>query len=519
MITLINPPLLSTRGDSHSSGIPYLPHGLAYVSSALDKVGLNHEVIDCFGERPNRASSSGRFLMFGIPMEELFERVLSKPQSAIILYANSVFNSYSVFEIARGLKKLAGKTPIIVTENTQAVTGFSLMRCLPDLMDSPISHAILGESEQVLPLILPSLLEKGTIPPELQKFVWSRGESAEGKTNAIVEDLDALPIPGWHKFPLKNYWGLKYAHGPTSGPYLALLTSRGCPYPCGFCSVPVMNNRKWRMRSASNVVNEIAYLKQTFGVEEFHWEDLNPTIHEKRMEAISNQLIERKLNIRWRIVSGTKMDNLKIETLRQMAQSGMDYISFSPESGSPRMLKKIMKPFQHDHAVNQVEALTQMKVMTQACFVLGYPGEEEGDREATFRYSKDLLKKGLGEVTYFIVAPMPGTPIENQIPGSFHELSDLTFSPSWRTDYPNLLQWRNRLYRSFFAYRIFSTPLFFLKSCGRALTGKTRLKMEMFPRRRIKTWIQEKRLGSKLPPRQLNRAVNQPEGGQVPASL
>jgi len=519
MITLINPPLVCRRGDSHSSGIPYLPHGLAYLSAALQKTGLEHEVIDCFGEKPHHASGGGPYLIMGIPLGELSRRILSRPRSAIILYANSVFNSHSVFEIAKSLRGVGGGVPIIVTENTQAVTGFSLLKCIPELLKTPISHAILGESESVLPHILPYLIEHQEVPEIYRSHVWSPGDMPEGKTNAMTADLDSLPWPAWKRFPLENYWNLKYAHGPTKEPYLALLTSRGCPYPCGFCSVPVMNQRKWRMRSATNVVDEIAFLVDTFGVREFHWEDLNPTIHEKRMVEISNQILERKLSIRWRIVSGTKMDNLKIETLRKMVDSGMDYISFSPESGSPRVLKAIMKPFQHDHARSQVASLSRWNVRTQACFVLGYPGEEETDRQATLKYAKSLLKVGLGEVTYFIVAPMPGTPIENDIPGSEHELSDLTFTPCWRSDYTHLIRWRNRLYRSFFLYRILRTPLVFLQSCFRALTGKTNLKMEMFPRRRFRAWIYERGLGRNDSPLAISPVVTPPEADRLASHL
>ncbi len=513
MITLINPPLVCRRGDSHSSGIPYLPHGLAYLAAVLERENLPFEVIDCFGEKPNQATACGPYLMFGLTPSEVQKRVRSQTRRAFVIYANSIFNSHAVFEVAKALKDF--QVPVIATENTQAVTGFSLSKCSSELMKTPITHAILGECEAIAMELFPSLLEHGTVPERLKKHVWTREQAFHQTQNAMVSDLDALPWPLWERFPLENYWKLKYAHGPMSGRYVALLTSRGCPYPCGFCSVPVMNERKWRMRSAQNVISEIAHMKSTLGVDEFHWEDLNPTIHEKRMLEISKMLTERQLAIRWRIVSGTKMDNLKLETLSAMADAGLDYVSFSPESGSPRVLQLIRKPFQHEHAIEQVKLLSQRKVRTQACFVLGYPGEEEEDRWKTFRYAKRLLKAGLGEVTYFIVAPMPGTPIEHEIAGESHGLSDLTFSPAWRSDYAELIHWRNRLYQSFFLYRIFVTPHRFLGSCVRALWGKTKLKMEMFPRRRVRAWFYERFSRTLTSSSSFSPVIARPEGDQA----
>ena len=105
-------------------------------------------------------------------------------------------------------------------------------------------------------------------------------------------------------FPLENYWDLGYAHAPLTGKkYLPLLTSRGCPYPCGFCVVPSTNQRRWRFRSAENVVSEMQFFFNKYGVSEFHLEDLNPTIQKQRMKDISSEIISRNLILTWKIGS------------------------------------------------------------------------------------------------------------------------------------------------------------------------------------------------------------------------
>ena len=103
----------------------------------------------------------------------------------------------------------------------------------------------------------------------------------------MIQDLDSLPIPDWEQIPLKNYWSLKYAHGPfTSRKYISILTSRGCPYPCKFCVVPETNNRRWRHKSTKKVVDEIEYYLKKYDVKEFHFEDLNPTVNDKRTKEL-----------------------------------------------------------------------------------------------------------------------------------------------------------------------------------------------------------------------------------------
>jgi len=102
-----------------------------------------------------------------------------------------------------------------------------------------------------------------------------------------------------------------------------------------------MSNRQWRARSAKNVVEEMQTHATTFGVQEFHIEDPNPTVNNKRIRNISEEIIRRKLHVIWKIAAGTKIETIRDEaTISLMAKSGCRYISISPETGSPRILKK-----------------------------------------------------------------------------------------------------------------------------------------------------------------------------------
>ena len=154
------------------------------------------------------------------------------------------------------------------------------------------------------------------------------------------------------------------------------MTSRGCPYPCKFCIEPELNNRKWRFRSAKNIVDEIEYFKNKYSIDEFHIEDLNPTINDNRTREICYEILKRNIVVKWKICAGTKIETIKNEdTIDLMFKAGCKYISISPESGSEEIMKNIGKPFYLTHANRIIKRMNDKNIFSQACFVLGYLNE------------------------------------------------------------------------------------------------------------------------------------------------
>ena len=246
---------------------------------------------------------------------------------------------------------------------------------------------------------------------------------------------------------------------------------------------------KWRPRSPKNVVDEIEEGVNKFNVREYHLEDLNPTIKKKRIKEISKEIIRRKLKIRWKIASGTKAETLDEDTIRWMALSGCSYISISPESGSSRIMKLIRKPFPYDRVLELVGEMHRNKITTQACFVLGYPGENKEDLYDTKRYIKRLVKSGISEIALFILTTVPGSVVyrdnkELQPPNP----SDMTFSPKWRNDFEEYRRIRTNLYFYFFLCRFRYFPLEVILQPLRIIRKSFRTKMEMTIYRLTKVW-------------------------------
>jgi anaerobic magnesium-protoporphyrin IX monomethyl ester cyclase len=491
MITLINPNLAVQRDDIFTTGIIYMPVSLAYFAGSLRSSGFECTVVDAFGENPDQYWIEGNFMFRGLTPSEVINRI-PPLSSTIVLYANNITNHASLIRIIRRVRPIFPEIPIVVMENTQAVTAYSLRRAQESFYDAGADFIISGEAEDRGIDLLKMLHGKGV---KNDICIDGVGYRKSGTTNYVppqrsVAHLDDLAFPAWDLFPLDKYWRLKYAHGPfETDKYLPLLTSRGCPYTCKFCVIPETNGGKWRGRSAQNVVDEMETYLRDYGVCEFHIEDVNPTVSDRRIREICAEIIGRNLRILWKIAAGTKVETIKDETtLELMAEAGCRYISISPESGSTRILNLIGKSFDLDHALRMVRKMNSIGIHSQACFVLGYPGENDDDRRMTWDLVHDLTKAGICEIALFIVAPVPGAAIFEDFSGPSN-YSQLNFSPSWRKDYKKINGFRLSLYLHFLIWKVRYHPVKFLRQPVNFLRRRFKTKMEMVPYRAIKTYL------------------------------
>lgn len=484
-VVLINPNLVVQRNDPFTTGIVYMPISLAYLASSLRSAGNDVEVIDAYAAAPRQSVREGAFVFYGLTIEQIIAK-LSKHPDAVFVYAINLTNHLSTIAIVKAIKSRFPGITVIVVENTQAVTAYALSHVKDEFFAAGANYVLTGEPE-IRALRLLEVL-KGNSTEELSAIDGLGAPNFYNPPNGFLSEgeLNALPFPAWELFPLKNYWALRFAHGPLSSKrYLPLLTSRGCPYPCGFCVVPATNSQKWRPRSAENVVDEIEYFGKTQRVFEFHLEDLDPTISDERIREICKEIMRRELQIVWKIAAGTKVETMRDEeTIDLMAQAGCRYISISPETGSPRLLKLMRKPFNLEHAVRLVKRMNKVGIRSQTCFVLGYPGENEADLQMTWELVRELTRVGVDEIALFIITPVPGSSIHDEFSG-YKSLSELNFSPSWRADYSSLNKFRVRLYVHFLWWKLRYHPLKLLRHPVNFLRRRFETKMEMVPYRAL----------------------------------
>jgi hypothetical protein len=228
---------------------------------------------------------------------------------------------------------------------------------------------------------------------------------------------------------------------------------------------------------------------RTLGVTDFHVSDLNPTVNDERTREICLEIIKRQLQITWKLAQGTKIETIKNEeTLELMARAGCKYVSFSPESGSPRLLRIMNKPFDHAHALRMTGKMNTLGIRTQAVFIGGVPGEVPEDRDMSVAYARELIKRGVDEISLVIFTPLPGAKLSTAI-NDFSHFSQCTPSPSWRKDYRTLKAYRYRMYRMLFLCKFRYYPRKSIRELMSFVSGKFETKMEMSLFKQLKLYL------------------------------
>ena len=224
---------------------------------------------------------------------------------------------------------------------------------------------------------------------------------------------------------------------------------------CNFCPNSYINKSCWRPMSPEKVVKEIVYWSNK-GVNEFHVMDLNFSVDKKRVRDICRLILNEELDdIDIKISTGTKLEYLDIETLKQMARVGFTYISFSPESGSNFVLKLMNKKFDHEKVLRMIKNMPS-KIITQACFILGYPSETQRDIELTKDYAIKLAKAGVDEFAFFNFVPSIGS--KSEFYGKLNT-DEMTFSSDWRPLNSHLRTIRIRLALRLYLIKLLNDPI------------------------------------------------------------
>ena len=190
-------------------------------------------------------------------------------------------------------------------------------------------------------------------------------------------------------------------------PFMNIVTSRGCPYRCTFCSSTNFWGNKYRTRSAGNVLDEMEELVKKYGVREFKFFDDNLTANPKRANEIFRGMINRKLGVSWNTPNGVHVASIDEETLDLMVRSGCYELTLAVESGDPVVLKDIIhKPTDLDKLLKAAKMLRQKSVGTYGFFIIGFPGETKENIQHTLDFSRKL---DLDRISCFIANPLPGT--------------------------------------------------------------------------------------------------------------
>lgn len=477
-ITLISPRLAIQKGDFFGSGVLYWPLELAVLAALLRQKGQTPDVIDLLGDSPFTLEDHGDHYLQGKAFDIYAQSSVVLQSDIFIIYALSYMSHGEVLSIAEDIRRIRRDAVVAVLENSQAVTSYSIAATAGEFFQHGVNSLLCGEVCWNWDDIC-SYLEHPDTNPAPVNVLTPENQAVE----RIINRDPIYPVPAWDMFPLRNYWKLPYSHGPKTKKYLPIMTSRGCPFPCNFCVSPEINQSVWRGRLPEEVVDEMIVLRDRFAVRHFQVEDLNPTVDSARWLAICRLLIARNAGIYYYFVSGTKAETIREEDVPFYAKSGCRYLSISPESGSPAVLKAMGKSFDHEHAMTLIRACHRHGIYTQACLLAGHPAEEIEDHRLSCDYVRRMVRAGLDEIGVFIMAPLPGSRLAREDKVEFASRQALmSFSPKGRTGWKDLERRRGEMIRIFIWEKLKRGPNIWIQGI-RALLGIPRTKMENLPRR------------------------------------
>lgn len=395
---LIYPPI-TTYGSDTSAGAPVLPLGLAYIAAYLEENGYELKVLDTLalggieeGENCVRAGLG----------EGAIKKYIQdiKPN---IVGISSMFTAYAqdAHDVAKIVKDINTDIPVVFG-GAHASANYDMV-----LKDENVDIVVKGEGEVTF-LEIVKELERGeelkNIPGTITRI---SGKLHINPPRPFIADLDSLPFPARHLLPMDIYLS-KSSPYCMRNPHALMITSRGCPKNCVFCSIHSIWGWKWRARSARNIVDEIEILVNKYGVNEIIFNDDNISIDKKRMAEICDTIIARKIDIRWTTPNGIAIWTLDKPLLKKMKKSGCYRLTFGIESGNPETQKFMRKNLDLEQARSVIKCANNIGLWTISTNIIGFPYETREAMEDTINYN---ISSGMDFALFYLLTPFLGTPI------------------------------------------------------------------------------------------------------------
>ncbi len=263
-------------------------------------------------------------------------------------------------------------------------------------------HAVaLGEGEETLAEVARRQAE-GRPYAGTPGLAWKEASGIRfGPPRPLLRDLDSLPLPAWDLVDMERY--LSRWERATGDRRMAILTSRGCPFDCSWCSKPSFG-RSFRQRSVENVLSEVDRLREEYRVDYVRICDDVFGIQRRWTEAFLDGMIARGSPVRFECLS--RVDLLKPALLPRMKRAGLSRVFLGVESGSQRMLDLMNRGTTLTQIERAASALRAEGIRQYWFLMLGYPGETLSDIEATVALFRRFAPE---EYSVSVAVPLPGT--------------------------------------------------------------------------------------------------------------
>lgn len=402
-VLLINPPL--TNYDRPIEVRTAEPLGLMYLAAFLKERDVQVEIFDMFlGIKSN--PFTGNFFKDRFSEKEIKDKIIEFKPDIVGITSMFTMHSNETHDIARIVKE--------VSKDILVVFGGSHVSALPNivLQDPNVDIAVIGEGEETLYEIVKKFSSSSDLRDILGIAIRENGCIKVNSMRPFIKNIDTLPFPSRDLVDMNIYLKDEYRNNFSMSPPRAnVVTSRGCPFKCIFCSIHSIWRHNWRAFSAERVCDEIELLVKKFYVREIAFQDDNLTLDKERMHRICDEILKRKLRIKWCTPNGTAIWTLDKELIKKMKKSGCYRLSFGIETGSLKTQEFINKTqLNLEKAKDIIKYCNRIGIWTNSTFIIGFPHETLEDIKTTINYALD---SDLDFVVFFIATPFPGTELYN----------------------------------------------------------------------------------------------------------
>jgi len=452
--------------DASASTAPVCPPvGLAYLKRVVSGYTRDLTIVDSIGNDPDviRTESLGgkNIRVLGQSAETIAQQV--SPETSVILVSIMFSQDWPyVLTTLRALRARA-KGAIIIAggEHITAAPEFSL-EASPE-----IDLCVVGEGEATLKEILKKIQASSEIPQGIPGTFYRNEHGkpvmGEGKRERI-RNVDDIDWPDWDGFPLENYFAGGHGFGVNRGPSMPIVATRGCPYQCTFCSNPAMWGTLWKYRDAEDVVEEMAFYVEKYGVENFDFYDLTAIVRKDWIVRFCNLLLERNLNVFWQLPSGTRSEAIDDEVADLLYRSGCRNLSYAPESGSESMLSAIKKRIDVNKMLVSMRACVARGLSIKANIICGFPEEKWRHLVESLGFITKMAWVGIDDMSINQFSPYPGSELFRVLVANGKvEMNDEYFeSLSFYSSMTNARSYSLHLSnRDIIIYKIIGTALFY----------------------------------------------------------
>ena len=347
-----------------------VPHaGLAFLAAILESKGHSVDVHDM------RLYPSNEYLFNKI---NLFKPELVGISTASIGYKMA-------YSIVDAIKTHYPKLPVVIGGSYASTVHTKV------LQDTRADFAVYGEGEHAF-LDIASGIE----PRDVRGLIWRDGEEITmNPPPKFFNDLDNLPYPNYDKFELDKMLEKR----------IPIVSSRGCPNRCTFCSIQLVMGYPFRTRSPENVVNELKYWYNR-GYDTFEFSDDNFTFNMPRAEKICDLIVESGMKLKLIFGNGLRADRVNEQLLTKLKQAGTVWIGYGLETSDELGLQLLKKDLHVDQLRSAVEHTKRLGIECQIHFIIGNPGETYDTFKKDLKFAEESSPD---QVRFFNMIPYPGT--------------------------------------------------------------------------------------------------------------